>query len=67
MHFLQLQIVHPELCIMIIVLSPAKIQNFAPQQLVSTYTQPRFLKEAEKLGITSEQLADMIQKGVKVQ
>ncbi len=34
---------------MIIVLSPAKIQNFAPQQVINTFTQAVFLKEAEKL------------------
>jgi cytoplasmic iron level regulating protein YaaA (DUF328/UPF0246 family) len=34
---------------MLILLSPAKIQNFAPQQLTNTFTQPTFLKEAEKL------------------
>jgi len=34
---------------MLILLSPAKIQNFQPQKLISEYTLPEFLKEAESL------------------
>jgi len=34
---------------MLILLSPAKIQNFMPQQFVTEFTQPEFLKEAERL------------------
>lgn len=34
---------------MIILLSPAKIQSFSAQPILSTYTQPVFLKEAEEL------------------
>jgi len=34
---------------MFILLSPAKIQNFTPEQLVREHSQPEFLKEAESL------------------
>lgn len=37
------------LCIMLILLSPAKIQNFRPQQQVREFTLPVYLKEAEQL------------------
>lgn len=42
---------------MLIVLSPAKIQNFAPQQLLKAFTQPEFLKEAEILVQEMRQLS----------
>ena len=34
---------------MIILLSPAKIQSFSAQPILTTFTQPVFLKEAEEL------------------
>lgn len=34
---------------MLTLISPAKIQNFKPQNLISDYTQPLFLKEAKSL------------------
>ncbi|HLP04713.1 MAG TPA: peroxide stress protein YaaA [Paludibacter sp.] len=34
---------------MIIIISPAKIQNFEPQQIVTGHTMPRFMDEAEQL------------------
>jgi len=34
---------------MLILLSPAKIQNFKPEQLVREHSQPEFMKEAESL------------------
>ena len=34
---------------MLILLSPAKIQNFRPQQQVREFTLPVYLKEAEQL------------------
>lgn len=34
---------------MLIIISPAKIQNFEPQQIETRYTQPLFLDKAEKL------------------
>ena len=37
------------LCVMLILLSPAKIQNFRPQQQVREFTLPVYLKEAEQL------------------
>lgn len=42
---------------MLIVLSPAKIQNFAPQQLLKEFTQPEFLNEAEVLVHEMRQLS----------
>ena len=34
---------------MLIILSPAKIQNFTSQNLVSEFSQPEFLEESEKI------------------
>ncbi|MCC8146390.1 MAG: peroxide stress protein YaaA [Bacteroidales bacterium] len=34
---------------MLIILSPAKIQNFRPQRVIEDYTLPSFMKEAEEL------------------
>ena len=42
---------------MIIILSPAKIQNFASQQIVSEFTQPEYLKETEKIVSEIRQLS----------
>ncbi|MEI7503833.1 MAG: peroxide stress protein YaaA [Paludibacter sp.] len=42
---------------MLIILSPAKIQNFAPQQLLKSFTQPEFLNEAETLVNEMRQLS----------
>lgn len=42
---------------MLIVLSPAKIQNFSPQQLPKDFTQPEFLKETEILVNEMRQLS----------
>jgi len=42
---------------MLIVLSPAKIQNFSSQQLLKDFTQPEFLNEAETLVNEMRQLS----------
>jgi len=42
---------------MLIVLSPAKIQNFSPQHLLKAFTQPEFLNEAETLVQEMRQLS----------
>lgn len=44
---------------MLIILSPAKIQNFEPQQLITDFTQPEFLKDAEILVKQIRQLSAM--------
>ena len=42
---------------MIILLSPAKIQNFNSQQVLQEFTQPEFIKEADKLVKVIRQLS----------
>lgn len=42
---------------MLLLLSPAKIQNFEPQQFVSEFTQPQFMDEAEQLVHNIKQLS----------
>jgi len=44
---------------MLIILSPAKIQNFEPQQLITDFTQPEFLKGAEILVTQIRQFSAM--------
>jgi cytoplasmic iron level regulating protein YaaA (DUF328/UPF0246 family) len=42
---------------MLIILSPAKIQNFEPQNFITEFTQPEFIKDAEYLVKTIRQLS----------
>ena len=51
---------------MILLLSPAKIQNFSPQQYVTDYTMPEFLDSAEELvqkikGLSRTELAELLE------
>src|SRR5664280_1016169 len=51
---------------MILLLSPAKIQNFTPQSYVADFTMPEFLDDAEKIvhkikELSRTELADMLE------
>lgn len=56
---------------MLALISPAKIQNFKPQNLISVYTQPVFLKEATELvkqlrSYSINELSEMMQVNSKI-